>query len=49
MQAGGDGAGEAEAERERVAAFLHRAWPRLEAWFGWFSRTQAGQLPGSYR
>lgn len=25
------------------------AYPRMEAWFGWFARTQAGPLPGSYR
>ncbi len=25
------------------------AYPRMEAWFRWFQRTQAGQLPGTFR
>ncbi|CAL8462054.1 g1585 [Coccomyxa elongata] len=29
--------------------FLTAAYPRIEAWFGWFQRTQAGQLPGTFR
>jgi hypothetical protein len=37
------------AELERGAEFLARAWPRLEAWYGWFNRTQAGSAPGAYR
>jgi len=32
-----------------VGAWLGRAWPRLEAWYAWFNRTQAGPVPGSYR
>lgn len=31
-----------------LQAFLRRAWPRLEAWYGWFNTSQAGQQPGSY-
>ncbi|XP_015909815.1 mannosyl-oligosaccharide glucosidase [Parasteatoda tepidariorum] len=29
--------------------FLKRAFPRLKVWFGWFNRTQAGMIPGTYR
>ena len=25
------------------------AYPRMEAWFRWFQRTQAGQVPGTFR
>lgn len=25
------------------------AYPRMEAWFNWFQRTQAGQVPGTFR
>jgi mannosyl-oligosaccharide glucosidase len=47
----GDAAGSAKAAAETEAArqWLERAWPRLEVWYSWFNRTQAGQLPGSYR
>ncbi|KAI8471096.1 MAG: glycoside hydrolase [Monoraphidium minutum] len=40
---GGGGGGDGAAR-----AWLERAWPRLEAWYAWYNRTQAGQLPGSY-
>lgn len=42
------GEGVEETEAERAAAFLKRAWPRLEAWYTWFNTSQAGALPGSY-
>ncbi|KAL6757456.1 glycoside hydrolase [Haematococcus lacustris] len=48
----GQGSGEVQEGAERVRAtrsFLHRAWPRLEAWFNWYNTTQAGPLPHSYR
>ncbi len=49
--AGGVGSGGDDDVEElaRVSAFLRRAWPRLEAWYGWFNSTQAGPLPTSYR
>ena len=25
------------------------AYPRMHAWYGWFMRTQPGELPGSFR
>jgi hypothetical protein len=28
---------------------LHAAYPRMEAWFQWFNRTQHGTLKGSFR
>jgi mannosyl-oligosaccharide glucosidase len=43
----GDEVGAADAAAAR--AWLGRAWPRLEAWYAWFNRTQVGPLPGSYR
>ncbi|XP_037383574.1 mannosyl-oligosaccharide glucosidase [Talpa occidentalis] len=30
-------------------AFLHRAFPRLRAWFSWLHQSQAGPVPLSYR
>ncbi|XP_004369226.1 mannosyl-oligosaccharide glucosidase [Trichechus manatus latirostris] len=30
-------------------AFLHRAFPRLHAWFSWLHQSQAGPVPLSYR
>lgn len=47
-QGGGEEADDA-VEVLRVAAFLRRAWPRLEAWYQWFNTTQAGALPTSFR
>lgn len=46
LERGDDGEG---AESEAARAWLGRAWPRLEAWYAWFNRTQAGPKPGSYR
>ncbi|XP_039263066.2 mannosyl-oligosaccharide glucosidase-like [Styela clava] len=28
---------------------LTRMFPKLQAWFSWFNRTQSGPIPGSYR
>lgn len=36
-------------EGPETLQFLQAAWPRLEAWYGWFNRTQRGPLPGTYR
>lgn len=44
----GSGEGVEGQEAQRAAAFLKRAWPRLEAWYNWFNTSQAGALPGSY-
>jgi mannosyl-oligosaccharide glucosidase len=44
--AGAPGAAGGQAAATR--AFRQRAWPRLEAWYGWFNTTQAGLVPGSY-
>ena len=46
---GGAGGAYGAAEAEAARAWLRRAWPRLEAWYAWFDRTQAGRLPGSFR
>ncbi|CAB4068720.1 MOGS [Lepeophtheirus salmonis] len=29
--------------------YLKKMWPRLEKWYGWFHRTQMGEIPGTYR
>eukprot|EP00798_Chlamydomonas_sp_ICE-L_P009096 gene9096-16221_t len=34
---------------DKQAMFLKVAWPRLEAWYGWYNRSFAGLLPGSFR
>lgn len=31
------------------AKALSRMWPRLEAWYSWFDRTQSGSVPGTFR
>ena len=36
-------------ERENDLAFLRAAWPRLDAWFTWYNKTQAGPTHGAYR
>jgi len=38
-----------EPELQAQRDFLVQAFPRLEAWFLWLNRTQAGAIPGSYR
>ncbi|KAL4192523.1 hypothetical protein AMTRI_Chr06g172410 [Amborella trichopoda] len=35
-------------ESDAIAAFLERAFVRLEAWFQWFNTTQSGKEPGSF-
>ncbi|XP_024535407.1 alpha-glucosidase 2 isoform X1 [Selaginella moellendorffii] len=35
-------------ENNAERAFLEKTFPRLQAWFGWFNRTQAGTFPGTY-
>lgn len=29
--------------------YLARMWPRLEIWYNWFSETQQGSVPGTFR
>lgn len=41
--------GEEYAERDNDLEFLKVAWPRLDAWFSWYDRSQGGAVPGSYR
>ena len=44
---GADGA--AAAEREEWERLARRLWPKLEAWYAWWLRTQAGAEPHTFR
>ncbi|KAK9823782.1 hypothetical protein WJX72_005454 [[Myrmecia] bisecta] len=45
----GKGLRASPAEQAAEAEFLLQAFPRLQAWFGWFNATQAGPVAHSYR
>jgi len=56
--AGGDSAAVAAAAKEahmkrkaleRQLGVARRLWPRLKRWHGWYVRTQAGEVPSTYR